>query len=279
YELNDDIVSLTFIGADAGDGDNSHLQMADAIYILALDTKTGGVKILGISRDTMADVDLYSDEGKFIDTERLQMAFSYAYGSDTVTGGRNTATSLSRLFYGLPFNDYFAINMNALITLNDTIGGVTLTSSMTFRSPIDGRTISEGETVTRHGKEADYYVRHRDTERLDSNNDRMQRQQEYIRAFIGSVIPAAKKDISVVSNLYNEIQVNSDSTLDLSKMTYLASTAVSKLNSATDIEYLSLRGEITEGEFAEMNVDNKTTIRTMLDVFYKPLADVPKNIN
>lgn len=279
YEINDDLVSIAFIGADEGTGDNENLQMADAIYIFTLDTKTGKVKILGVSRDTMADVDLYSEQGSYIDTQRMQMAFSYAYGSDEVTGGKNTTTSLSRLFYGLPFDNYFAINMKALITLNDTIGGVTLTSSMTFTSPIDGRTINEGETVTLHGKEAERYIRSRDISELDSNNDRMQRQQEYIRAFIASVIPAAKKDISVISDLYNEIQVNSDTTLDLPKMTYLASTAVTKLDDASDIEYISLKGDITKGEYAEMNVKNEDAIRTMLDVFYTPLADVPDTTN
>lgn len=278
YELNDNLISVTFIGADEGTGENADLQMSDAIYILTVDAETGKVKILGISRDTMADVDLYSEEGRFIDTEHKQIAFSYAYGNDQVTGGKNTTVSLSRLFYGLPFNNYFAINMDALITLNDTIGGVTLTSSMTFTSPIDGRTISEGETVTLHGKEADYYVRHRDTEQLDSNNDRMQRQQEYIRAFLNAIIPAAKKDISVVNKLYNEIKVNSDTTLDLSKMTYIASTALTKVKSASDIEYVGLKGTITEGEYAELNPTNEDTIRTMLDVFYTPLADAPENM-
>ena len=279
YEFNQDLIYVTFIGADEGTGDNADLQMADAIYIMTADTETGKVKILGVSRDTMADIDLYSEQGNYIDTQRMQMAFSYAYGSSEVTGGRNTTTSLERLFYGLPFNDYFAINMKALITLNDTIGGVTLVSSMTFTSPIDGRTISEGETVTLHGKEADYYVRHRDTEKLDSNNDRMRRQQEYIRAFLASLVPAAKKDISVITDLYNAIRVNADTTLGLPKMTYIASTALTKLSSASDIEYISLPGTITEGEYAELNVSNKDAIHTMLDVFYTPLAEVPEGID
>lgn len=278
YELNENLISVAFIGADEGTGDNENLQMADAIYIMTVDTETGAMKILGVSRDTMADVDLYSEEGRFIDTEREQIAFSYAYGNDEVTGGRNTTVSLSRLFYNLPFENFFAINMKALVTLNDTIGGVTLTSSMTFTSPIDGRTISEGETVTLHGKEADYYVRYRDTEILDSNVSRMQRQQEYIRAFMSSMIPAAKKDLSIVSKLYDEIQVNSETSLNLPKLTYIASTAVTKVRSASDIEYISLKGNYTEGEYAQLNVSNKDTMRTMLDVFYTPLAQVPDGI-
>lgn len=275
YELNEDLIAVTFIGVDDGQGEDADLRMSDAIYILTADTVTGKVRILGISRDTMADIDLYSEEGAFVDTEKKQMAYAYAYGNEKVSGGKNTNTSISRLFYGLPFNNYFAINLNALITLNDTIGGVTLTSSMTFTSPIDGRTINEGETVTLHGKEAERYVRSRDTEVLDSNNARMQRQQEYIRAFLQSTVPAAKKDISVISKLYDEIKVNSDSSLDIAKMTYIASTALTKLRNASDIEYVNLKGEITAGEHAEMHVTNENAIRTMLDVFYTPLADVP----
>ena len=278
YQLNENLINIVFIGVDEGSEENAGLRMADAIYTMAFDTKTGSVKLLSISRDTMADVDLYSEQGKYIDTERMQLAFSHAYKGEGVTGGRNTAISISRLFYGLPLEDYFAINMDALITLNDTIGGVTLTSSMTFTSPVDGRTINEGETVTLHGKEADTYVRSRETSKLDSNNARMARQQEYIRAFMSAVVPAVKKDPSVVTKLYGDITSNSETSLDLAKITYIASAVAAKLRSASDIEYVSLKGEITEGEFAEMKVTNEETLKTMLGVFYTPLAKVPDGI-
>lgn len=273
YAFNENIASIVFIGTDEGTTRVNKSQMGDAIYALAIDTKSGDIKILGISRDTLSDVDVYSEEGKFIDTEKLQMAYAYAYSSDAVTGGQNTLTSISRLFYGLPLNDYFAINLDALTTLNDAIGGVTLTSSMTFVSPEDGRTIYEGQTVTLHGEEAERYVRSRDTSQLESNNDRMQRQQEYIKAFITSIFPAAKKDISVVSNLYSAIKENSDTTLDLTKITYLASTALSHMNKASDIEYINLKGKISlKGENAQLKVSNEDAIKTMLDIFYTPIS-------
>lgn len=271
YAFNENVVSITFIGTDEGTDRNEGKEMGDAIYVLAVDAKTGSTKILGISRDTMSDVDVYSDEGKFIDTEKLQMTYAYSFKGTNVTGGQNTLTTISRLFYGLPINDYFAINLNALKTLNDSIGGVTLTSSMTFESPEDGRTILQGETVTLHGAEAEKYVRSRDTKELESNNDRMARQQEYIRAFIASIFPAAKKDISVVSNLYGAIKENSDSTLDITKLTYVASMALSHMKSASDIEYINLSGKIVEGKNAEMYVSNEDAIKTMLDVFYTPM--------
>lgn len=276
YAFNDDIIALTFIGVDDGDEEEESLRMADAIYILAIDAKTGKVKILSVSRDTMTDVDIYSEAGKYIDTENRQLAYSHAYHGGNVTGGANTNKSLSRLFFGLPLENYFVINLDALEILNDSIGGVTLTSSMTFDSPEDGRTIYEGETVTLHGREATRYVVSRDFDALDANNARMGRQQEYIRAFISSILPAAKKDISVVTSLYSAVSENSETSLDLPKITYIASMALSKLRNASDIEYVSLRGEITRGANAEMRPTNEETLRVMLDVFYKPLAEVPE---
>ena len=50
----------------------------------------------------------------------------------------------------------------------------------------------------------------------------------------------------------------------------LASTVATKLNSTSEIEYLSLKGEIVEGEFAELILDDKSVLETMLQVFYTP---------
>ena len=275
YAFNDNVLALTLIGIDDGTGSESGERMADAIYVLAVDTTTGKVRVLGISRDTMTDVDVYSGSGKYIDTENRQITYSYAYSGDGVTGGANTNKSISRLFYGLPMNEYVAINLDALKYLNDAIGGVTLTSSMTFVSPEDGRTIYEGETVTLHGEEAERYVRARDTQVLTSNNDRMKRQQEYIRAFLNSIVPAAKKDITVVGRLFSAISDNSESTLDMPEVTYIASTALSFLRGASDIEYVTLSGEITAGDHAELRPKNEDLVRTMLDLFYKPIATLP----
>ena len=272
YELNKDIFSITVLGVDNSDIIGYDSKMADAIYILAVDTKTGKMKILGVSRDTMADVDVYSLEGRYVDTEKKQISFSYSYSSDEVTGGANTSRSLSRLFFGLPLNNYFAIDMDALVTLNDAIGGVTLTSLITFTSPEDGRTISGGETVTLHGKEAERYVRQRDSEVLESNNDRMKRQQQYIKAFINSVIPAVKEDISRISSLYNMISENSESNMNLADIVYMSSVVLPKIKDLDEIEYVTLQGEITKGEYAEMNVSNDDALKAMLDVFYRPLS-------
>ena len=271
YRLNEDVVSINFIGVDHDIQNNAVQSMSDAVNIVALDTETGKMTVIGVSRDSMLDVNLYSDEGRYIDTEKMQLAYAYSFGNNSVTGGANTSSALSKLFYGLPLDNYFAINMDALTTINDAIGGVTVTSSISFVSPIDGRFIDVGDQVTLRGREVQFYVRNRDIDELDSNNARMQRQQEYIRAFFSQVIPAAKKDLSMVTNLYDIIKVNSDTDLDLTEITYLASVAASKLGSSDDIEFLGIKGKMVEGEYAEFYTDDKDVLEKMLKVFYKPV--------
>lgn len=269
YSFNEDVVCLALVGVDHDIDNNAVQSMGDVIYLIGLDTESGKMTVISVSRDTMTEVNLYSDEGKYIDTERMQAAYAYSFGNKTVSGGANTAVSLSRLFYGLPVNNYFALNLDALTTLNDAIGGVTVTSSISFISPIDSREIEKGETITLHGREVVRYVRDRDTSELDSNSTRMQRQQEYIRAFLSQVVPAVKNDLSLVSNLYSIISVNSDTNLDLPKITYLASVMATKLNSTSEIEYLSLKGKTVAGEYAEFYADDTDVLETMLKVFYK----------
>ena len=268
YRINNDVVCVGLIGINNDYVDKTFLSMGDAINMIALDTNTGKLSVIAVSRDTMTDVMVYSEEGNYIDTEIMQLTYAYSFESKKVSGGENTASSLSKLFYGLPVDHYFAINMDALITLNDAIGGVTLTSSYDFTSPI--REIKAGDTVTLHGKEVEYYVRRRDNT-TEGNNARMKRQQEYIRAFLKQVIPAVKKDLSLVSDLYNIIRANSSSNLDLPKIIYLASELTSKQSSTDDIDFITLQGKSVAGkEHTEFYVDDNSVMDTLIKVFYKP---------
>ena len=271
YLLNKDVMAVTFIGFDDSNAKGEGNNMADAIYIAAIDDNTGKTTILGISRDTMLDVDLYTPDGKLIDTEKTQLSYAYSYDNEKVTGGENVNTSLMRLFFGLPFNDYFAIDLDSLEELNDAIGGVTLTSKMEFVSRETGETIHEGDEVTLMGKDVDVYVRSRDLTDLKSNNTRMDRQQQYIKAFLSSIVPAAKKDISTVTNLFDAVNENAATTLDLPKVTYLATAALTKMKNASEIEYVRLSGKIKAGEHAEMYLNDKDVLETMLKIFYIPI--------
>lgn len=273
YKFNEDVATVVLMGIDTKDFETPSLEVgeggqADAIYIAVIDTKNNKVSILGVSRDSMVDVNIYNTDGEFVRTENMQICLSYAYGDGHHTSCENTILSLERLFYGLQFNTYFSINKKAVETLTDAVGGVTLTALVDFTSSYYGRTIYAGETVTLHGNDANMYIRSRDLDELDSNNDRMARQKQFMTAFLSQIWDSAKTKPSVITDLYSTISSNSTTNLTPSKMTYLASTAISSLGSYTEIEFINVPGQVTKGEYAEFIVDQDGLMEVMLDLFY-----------
>ncbi len=274
YAFNEDVATVVMMGIDKGKkgeaienivGANGQ---ADAIYIAVIDTRTKKVTILGVSRDAMVDVNVYNTSGEFLRTENMQLCLSYAYGDGKHTSCENTITSLERLFYGMPFDTYFSFDIPAIGLATDAIGGVSITSDTEFYSDYYGRNILPGETVTLYGNDATAYVRTRDLNELDSNNARMSRQKQFISAFIAEIFSSVKSDPSLVLDLYNTVENNSTTNLTPAKMTYLATTAISGLDSYKEIEFINVQGTVTKGEYAEFIVDQNALMELMLDLFY-----------
>lgn len=273
YSFNEDVATVVFLGIDTKDFEYTNKLVgeggqADAIYIAVIDTKNDKVSILGVSRDSMVDVNVYNTNGEFVEIENMQICLSYAYGDAAHTSCENTLISLERLFYGLQYDTYFSIDTRALETLTDAVGGVTLTALVDFPSDYYGRTIYAGETVTIYGNDAEMYVRSRDLEELTSNNDRMARQRQFMKAFLSQIWPSVKKDPTVILDLYNGIKNSSTTNLTTSKMTYLTTTAISSLDSYKEVEFINVPGNIEKGEYAEYNVDEEGLMEIILDLFY-----------
>lgn len=105
-------------------------------------------------------------------------------------------------FYGMPLKYYFAMDLESIAALNDSVGGVTLTSLETLR--LSGKIVTKGEVVTLLGKDARDYVQYRDSKLLDSNNQRIKRQRQYLTEFSQKVLKMTKKNISVPVKLFKK---------------------------------------------------------------------------
>lgn len=273
YVFNEKVATVTFMGIDTKDFENPDRKVgeggqADAIYIAVMDTNTKKLTILGVSRDSMVDVNIYNKDGEFVNTENMQLCLSYAYGDGAHTSCENTIVSLERLFYGMQFDTYFSLDTRALEALTDEVGGITLTALTDFYSDSQNRTVKKGEEVTLYGRDATMYIRSRDLEELDSNNDRMARQKQFMEAFLSKVWSSVKSNPSSVVGLYNTIDDCSTTNLTTSKMVYLTSTAISMLDSYKEVEFVNLAGEVKKGEYAEFYPDQDALMETLLDLFY-----------
>ena len=271
YKLNENIATVLFMGLDQETTKASD-ENADAIYLVAIDGQTNTLKIIPISRETMCDVDVYDDSGRFVENKNMQLCLAYGYGTNEKERCENVVRATSRYLYNIPLSSYFAMDLSCISTLNDSIGGVNVISNIEFVSPEDGRTVTEGESVILRGKEAQTYVQARDWDSLDANNKRMERQQQYMKAFLASIIPAAKKDISVVTNLYSTITDHSTTDLTLPKLTYISSAGLNVIKGADDINFVNIKGGMTRGDHNEFRADNKALLETVLSVFYNEVA-------
>ena len=275
YVYNEDLVSILFLGVDkeafeggtVGDGKAGQ---ADALFLLVLDTKTGKSRLIAISRDTMTHVNVYSDLGNFIGTEKLQLCLAYTYGDGKEKSCENTVRAVSRLFYGMPVAAYAALDLDAIAVLTDAVGGVevTVTKDLTIQDP----SLKEGERKVLTGEQAQWYVRSRLVEEkeatADANSDRIERQKQYLAAFGGKAAEQFRKNPLFLLTLYQKIKDFSVTNLSAAEVTYLGTLLFR--GGFQDAGILSIKGEASMGEtYAEFHVDEQAMYEMVLEVFYR----------
>ena len=181
YKFNQDVTTILFAGIDTRSeedqlGTLGTAGQADAIFVMSVNTNTGESKIMAVSRDSMVDVNVCDAAGNFLGTEELQICLAHAYGDGAESSSENLKRSVSRLFFGIPVNAYLTLDLDAISILNDTVGGVTVevVEDLTHKD----EALKLGETVTLTGSQAETYVRYRDVQGDENqNNLRMERQK------------------------------------------------------------------------------------------------------
>lgn len=264
YAYNENMTSIMIIGVDDEAVSAKANGQADALYLMAIDTATGKITVIAISRDIMTDVNVYSDQGNYVGINQEQICLAYAYGKGEVAGCENTVVSVSHLLYGVPINTYFSMKWTAISVLTDYVGGVTVPG-------YDSKWNPTGKMVTIRGKKAMDYIQKRSKDTPEGNNNRMQRQIDYLKAFANKAIERTKKDITTPVKLYNRLNKYSCNNLDASRITYLATVF---MDGGAQLEFVSVPGKVVAGEkYAEMYVDQIALYEIVLDVFYEEITE------
>lgn len=275
YCYNEDVINILCMGLDRSLNETSEDNIgangqADVLVLAALDAQTGRFSLINISRETMVDVKKYNVNGQYLGTEEMQICLSYAYGDGKETSCLNTIDSVSRLMYGTPIHAYAAIDLDSISILNDAVGGVTLTLMEDF-SRWDSAMV-KGATITLDGRQAYRYVRSRDVYNLESNNLRMNRQKQYLMAFLQKALAAAKEDMNVPLALYQTASDYMVTDIGTSEVTYLASLVLE--HGISDGAMKTVPGEVIQGEVhAEFIPDDQGLYELIIDVFYKEVTE------
>ena len=280
YERRDSIVNVLCMGIDKSASELSQDAgevgvpygsggQADTIFLAVLDTQTGDLTLLNLSRDSMTDVDVYNEDGEFVDTRKLQLCLAYAYGDGGDSSCLNMVKSVSNLMYGVPIDAYAAIDLPAINILNDAIGGVEVDvlEDLSTRDP----SLTEGSHVLLKGNLAETYVRSRNQTDPEANSKRMARQRQYVTAFLRKAYSQIRNDWSVALTMYQAVQAYSHISLRLSQMLYLATTAVQTEFGEQNI--ITIPGEVVMGEeYVEFYVDEDVLFQTIMDTYYQEVS-------
>ena len=264
YRLNTNIQTVLFMGidknakSDMGDraGENGQ---SDSLNLLIVDRETKKAQILQISRDSMVEVDIYSASGEKMISEPGQIALQYAYGDGEEESCRLTAGKVSELLYGVSVDSYLSLTMEGMVKAADAIGGVTMTvpEDYTWIDPA----FSKGATLTMNGEMVEKYVRSRDTDVLDSNVQRMERQSQFMGALIEKL--QSVKETSNYLSLYQQMEPYMVTNMTADEMKSLSEYDI-------DTNTLDVPGEvILKDGHAQFNVDNEALRKIILKTFYK----------
>ncbi len=272
YKYNEDIMTSLIMGIDKKETEVVEVEegtdggQADALFLAVINPDDKSIKIIGINRNTMTDIDIYNETGAYVTTVKAQLAVQHGFGNGMEKSCEYQKKAVAKLFYQLPIHGYAAINMSAIPTINDTVGGVEVTvlEDLTKVDP----SLKKDTTVHLMGQSAFWYVKHRDTNLFGSADMRLARQKQYLNAFIAAAKNAAKQDITVAVDLYQAIAPMMVTDISMEEVAYLAPILLD-YHFDTDSFY-QLQGETVMGEeFEEFYADETALYEMILKIFYE----------
>ncbi len=269
YTLNEKIATVLLIGVDKTEIEGGETPgnggEADCILLLSIDTETGETKLLNISRESYAQVDIYSMSGSLIESRNTQLCRAYAFGDGAELSCENTVKAVRRLIYGMPIHSYVAMDMRFIGAATDAVGGIYLTTLSDVKMH-DDRVVKKGTEIDLWGREAEFYVRYRDKKLLNSNLLRMDRQKQFVELFAKKALSETKQDLTTLLDLYNAMSQYMTTDLSLADVTFLLGTF---LNNGATFEFSSLEGQLDKlGANAIYYLDEAATYEAVLDIYY-----------
>lgn len=277
YRLKDQLETVLVMGVDKYDqGSTSdsytNNQQADFLLLLVIDHANKTYTELHLNRDTMTTLQVLGLAGQPAGTITGQLALAHTYGTGGKDSCRNTADAVSDLLYGMNIQHYISIPMSSVATINDMVGGVTVTVLDDF-SEIDPALV-QGQEVTLKGEQALIYVRTRASLEDSSNLHRMERQRQYMSALSDKLQKKVKEDPNFSADMMLSLSDSMVSDYTANQLSDLSEY----LSSYESQGFLTLEGEAVEGEeFMEFYVDENALQDTIIDVFYEPVSQTKSN--
>ncbi len=212
---------------------------ADFLLLLAIDHTDKKIHQLQIDRDTMADVTVLGVFGNEVGTRIMQICLAHYYGKTLEDNAKYTVDAVNRLLDELADIDgYYIIDYSTVPVLNDAIGGVKvkLQYDMTSVHP-DWK---QGAEIELHGKDAETFIRTRMTVGSGTNEERMDRQGEYMKKAIQKIKSLISADLEFGEGLLEKLKAYATTNITAKRL-------ADEMNKANSYEILPV--DHPEGEY------------------------------
>ena len=224
YILSHPVKTYLFMGTDAsgnedGVGDEYRGAMADVLMLIVIDEEEEFYGFLQLNRDTITTVPMLQADGTAYASADIQLCTAHWYGGDKKASCENTVTTVSKMLGGIPIDGYYALSMDGLETLNQAVGGVTVTfpEDLTEIDPA----MKQGETITLTDEQAEKLIRARMEMTDDRNTQRMSRQRIFLDGFLSQVNECQSEDSDFIIELYDSLHPYATADINMNELTKL----------------------------------------------------------
>lgn len=113
YEYNDHLSNFLFMGIDKREKieteqGKANAGQADAIFLLSWDRVKRHMSMLSIPRDTIAEIEVFDQNGASLGMTKDHINLAYGYGDGKSISCDLMKQAVSNLLYGLPIQGYCA---------------------------------------------------------------------------------------------------------------------------------------------------------------------------
>ena len=196
-------ISFLLLGADTGTAEEERTETgrSDTIIVCTVNPNTKTTTLLSIPRDSYTEIVGYSDVYDYYGDYYDKMNHAYAFG------GTEMSINTVQEFLNVPIDYYVEVNFDGLVDIVDAVGGIEITSPLTF--DFYGPQFIEGQTQTLTGYDALQFSRMR---KQDPEGDlgRQKRQQMVIKAILDKVLTMGTvvNYKNILATLEDNVQLN-----------------------------------------------------------------------
>ncbi|WP_162890766.1 LCP family protein [Suicoccus acidiformans] len=233
-------INVLLVGLD-GDARENDPKRSDTLILVNVNPENQSMKMLSIPRDTLVDIPGQSEPDK------VNHAFAF--------GGIELTIETLQNYLQVPIDYYAVINMQSLIEVIDAIGGIEVTSPLSFE--YRGTEFHEGETRQVDGVKAMNFARMRYDD-PEGEIGRQNRQKIVIKAMIDKVL--SMDGVAAYPRLLQVVSRNVQTNVNLGELLSIYQYYLPALNHISSIKFEQLE-EVFMDEVFYFNIPLSSRVK------------------